>query len=335
MKENRKIAAFIEKRDLPFLGFAAAALALRLVRKSSRFRCCHMVSRPLGAIWHWFDRPSAVLVRRNMEAILGPELSAGEVNALAREHFQNVALGFLVNDILPSVKLNEYRQFLQIEGVEHLNKALARGRGVILLGAHFGLHFYPPLAMLGLMGYPITAISKEEVRLSDSWVYHKFLFPFRRRSHAHMDLIHLTGLAQRQLADALKKNRVVLIMGDFLEKQMLEMSEPQVTQAPLLGHSLLLKTGTFRLARWLGSEVITLFVVPRGRGHTMVIGPPLELSRSNTAGGLKADLAAFSARFESYLSRYPALWGNWRTLRLLDLMQPDKEPTLKVAQISF
>jgi hypothetical protein len=66
-----------------------------------------------------------------------------------------------------------------------------------------------------------------------------------------------------------------------------------------------------------------------------VIKSPLKLSRENSLEGLKADMAAFGVGLQSYLSRHPALWRNWRILRLLDLMQPDKERTPNLAQISF
>ncbi len=325
--------AFIEKRDLPYLGFTGVAYGLRCVPRSARFRRCEIAARRMGALWYRLDRPSAALVRKNMGAVLGSSLSEDQLDAMAREHFQSVALGMLVNDALPGLTLPDMRRFLHIEGIEYLDAVLEQGKGVIFLGAHFGLHPYTSLMMLELMGYEITAILGEEVKERDSSVYRNVVYPLRSRSRGGMDVIHLTGAPQRQIMTALQRNQVVLIMGDALGKHLLEMPPPQVMPAPLLGHSLLLQTGPFRLARWLGSPVMPFFAVPQQDGHVCIIEPALELSPDNSADGLGSDLAAYTARFEPYISRYPASWGNWRTGRLLDLMKPLEEQALEAEAV--
>jgi hypothetical protein len=64
------------------------------------------------------------------------------------------------------------------------------------------------------------------------------------------------------------------------------------------------------------------FTVPQQDGYVCIIEPALELSADNSAEGLRSDLAAYTSRFEPYIFSHPALWGNWRTGRLLDLMKP-------------
>jgi KDO2-lipid IV(A) lauroyltransferase len=325
--------AVIVKRDLPFLGFAGAAIGLRAVPRSDRYRWCHAAAKRVGPMWHRIDRSTTALVRKNMRKILGSRLSEDEINAAVREHFQNVSLGMLVNDALSGLTLDDMLRFLMPEGVEHLDEALERGRGVIFLGVHFGLHAYTPLKMLGLMGYEITAVLGAEIQEDDSWIYRNVAYPIRARSRAGMDVIHLTGAPQRHIMDALQQNHVVLIMGDALGKHLLEMPAPQVMPAPLLGHALLLPTGPFRLARWLRSPLIPFFAVPQNDGFAFVIDPPLELSPVSSAYGLRTDLAAFTARFEPYISRYPALWANWRTGRLVDLMQPTEDEVFEMETV--
>jgi lauroyl/myristoyl acyltransferase len=313
--------ALIAKRDLPFLGFSAAALGFQVLPRSVRLRWCHVAGRWLGAFWYRLDRPGAALVRKNLQGVLGRRLSAAQLDATARAHFQNIALGMLVNDVLRTLTLQDLIQFLCLKGEEYLEEALAQEQGVILLGAHFGLHSYTSLLLLKRLGYRVAAVLGEEIKPNDSWVYRHVVYPIRRRSCLHVHVIHPTGVPQREMIDCLQQNHVLMILGDYLSKDLLRLPPPQVLPAPLLGHSVPLNTGPFRLARWLGSPVVPFFIVPQPAGFALVIEPPLQLSQDNSTSDLMADLAAFTTRFEPYLLRYPALWANWRCYRLLDLMQ--------------
>ena len=68
-----------------------------------------------------------------------PEKNEAEVEALAKAVFQNVSIGALE---LMIPWLNPKRSLahrFEIEGLQHLRDAVAEGRGVILVGAHFAV----------------------------------------------------------------------------------------------------------------------------------------------------------------------------------------------------
>jgi KDO2-lipid IV(A) lauroyltransferase len=320
--------AFITKRDLPFLSFAAATLSLRALPKGLRHRRLGAFGNGLGALWYRLDRSDAALTRRNLQTVLGAQLGAGQVEATARALFQTVAYSKLLNDLLPGLGLADVQQILHIEGKEHLEQALGRGRGVVLLRWHSNLHGYIELSLLKLLGYGVVAVLGEEIEPDDSWVYQHVVHPIRRRSRRNFDVIDPNGTPQRAMLECLQKNQILMITGDTLEKEMLDMPAPQVLPVKLLGRTLPLMTGPFRMARWLQSPVVPTFVVPRPGGYTMVIEPPLALSGDNSAQGLAADLAAYVERFESYLLRYPTLWAHWRHAALLDLMKKENHPDM-------
>ena len=66
-----------------------------------------------------------------------PELPAAEREAILREHFRSVGIGIFETAISWWSSDARIRKLTRLEGEEHLQAALARGRGAILLSAHF------------------------------------------------------------------------------------------------------------------------------------------------------------------------------------------------------
>ena len=312
--------AIVTKRDAMLLGFLTAAVGTRALPRTMRLQCIKSFADWLGALWYRLDRPHALFVRRNLQSLLGQRLPASGVDGEARAYFQNIALGMLTNDILPTLTLSDMRQFLSLEGAEHLETALSLGRGVVLLGAHFGLHGYTALMFIQRLGYPIAAVTREGLEHeADSWFDRHVVTPIRYRVHDHIRTIARTGMPQRAMVDCLRENHILLIMGDALDEEALRPSPPNVLPAPLLDHFIPLNTGPFRLARWLNTPVLPFFMVPRPQGFALVIQPPLEVSQGNSTTGLQAGLAAFTARLERYILRDPALWFACNRRDLQDL----------------
>jgi KDO2-lipid IV(A) lauroyltransferase len=321
--------AFISKRDLPFMGYAAITLALRLLPKRIRFRSLNLASRYLGELWYRLDRADAALTRRNMQLRLG--LPAAQIEACAQGLYRNVAYSKLINDLLPDMQLDDIQQYLRLEGEEHLCRALERGRGAILLTTHFGLHGYSTMALLKHLGFEFAAVVGDEIETGDSWFYAHYILPLRQRAGTRLGIhvLQPTGQPNIEYLETLRQNRLLLVFGDVMETTMLALPAPQVLPAPLLDWEILLKTGAFRLARGTGSPVLPAFLAPRGAGFALVIEPPLELGRANTNASLLDDLTAFTRRFEPYLAQHPELWAHWRHESLLEITVPLRQSERK------
>ena len=67
-----------------------------------------------------------------------PELDAPEVTAMARRVFEAVTLGVLEFCVAWMNPHRDLRGRMKVVGVEHFRAAMAQGRGVVQLGAHFG-----------------------------------------------------------------------------------------------------------------------------------------------------------------------------------------------------
>ncbi len=92
--------------------------------------------RVLGRIAHPFVGSRRAIVRRNIELCF-PDLSCDERDALAYEHFKALGMMLIEMGLGRWASDRHLQSITKIHGIEHVHNALASGRGVILLSAHF------------------------------------------------------------------------------------------------------------------------------------------------------------------------------------------------------
>ncbi len=94
------------------------------------------IGRLVGQSLHAIGGARRAVVRRNLELCF-PELSVGERNALAKRHFEALGMSVIEMGLGRWASDRFHREIGHLEGREHLDAALASGKGVILLSAHF------------------------------------------------------------------------------------------------------------------------------------------------------------------------------------------------------
>ena len=94
------------------------------------------VGRMLGhAMWH-LAGPRRRITRVNLK-ICFPELGPEQRRDLARAHFESLGIAFVETAVCWWADAARLEPLLTIRGLEHLQGALAEGRGALLLSAHF------------------------------------------------------------------------------------------------------------------------------------------------------------------------------------------------------
>lgn len=94
------------------------------------------IGRSLGRIVRLLPLPYVRIARRNIEICL-PELSPDARETLLKRHFESLGIGLCETAVTWWSDDEHVRALAQVEGLEHLQRALARGRGAILVGGHF------------------------------------------------------------------------------------------------------------------------------------------------------------------------------------------------------
>lgn len=114
-----------------WIGFGAMWLVARLPI-ALQFR----LGRLIGAAGHRFAKARRHIAETNVRLCF-PELGAAARAELVRRIFESSGIGAVETAIAWFGDLRRYRQRTSIEGLELLTAAQQRGRGVLLVGAHF------------------------------------------------------------------------------------------------------------------------------------------------------------------------------------------------------
>jgi KDO2-lipid IV(A) lauroyltransferase len=232
------------------------------------------------------------IARRNLELCF-PEKPAVERKAILRTHFHSVAIGLFETAMSWWSSDERIRKLSTLEGREHLDAALAKGKGAILLSAHF--------TTLEIGARALTARGPTNImyRPTRNLVLERFLAK-NRSKHAKC-AIPRDDI--RTLISALKANEPVWYAPDQAYRK------KGAQMVPFFGIAAATNTATSRLARMTGATVLPYFVerLPGSRGYRMTIMPALDDFPSDDAA---ADARRFNDLIEAHVRKVPGqyLW---------------------------
>lgn len=224
---------------------------------------------------------SFVRIARTNIALCLPEQAEQARDWLLKEHFKSLGRGIFETAFAWWASKPRIARLTQLEGQEHLQAALARGRGAILLSAHFTTLEIGGRVLCDQLPGNVNIM----YRPTGNAVLERFLA--RNRSHRAKRAIPRDDI--RTLISSLKNNEPVWYAPDqAYRKKGAEM-------VPFFGVPAATNTATSRLARMTGAAVLPYFQerLPNGR-FRMVIHPMLE----NFPGD---DPAADAKRFNEYI----------------------------------
>jgi KDO2-lipid IV(A) lauroyltransferase len=232
-------------------------------------------------------------VRGNLRQVLGHPAPASLVRSVFREGAQQ----YLDLLRLPTLGSSALGASVEVRGWEHLERARAAGRGVLLVTAHLGS---PNLVgqMIALRGCPTNVVLEaiEPPALRD-------LVASLRASHGIRPLVAGPGLL-RSIVVALSRNELV---GLFVDRDVLGNGVP----VRFFGSLTRLPGGPAALGLRTGAAVLPAFTIRRPDGRYVGwFEPPLALVQT---GDVRADVLANTARvtrcIEAVIRCYPAQWA--------------------------
>lgn len=232
---------------------------------------------------------SFVRIARTNLGICMPELLEPQREALLKEHFKSLGLGIFETATAWWGSKRRIARLTQLEGLEHLRAALERGRGAILLSAHF--------TTLEIGGRVLCDRLSGEINIMYRPTNNAVLERFLARNRSDRTKRAITRDDVRTLITALKANEPVWYAPDqAYRKKGAEM-------VPFFGIPAATNTATSRLARMTGAAVLPYFQERMLDGrYRMVIHPMLENFPSDDPA---ADARRFNEIIEAQVRRAP------------------------------
>jgi KDO2-lipid IV(A) lauroyltransferase len=255
--------------------------------------------------------------RRTIEAAYGlffsGQASALPASVMARRSFDNYYKRHIETFFFGRLTGRDLDRIVEARGIEHVDAALTRGRGAILLLAHFG-SFLLPLPFLGHRGYRVNQVTGRQRH--GSLPAERF-WEWRRREAAKLPVQFIqVGAFLRPLYAALKRNELAAIAFDGRDGAVWE-------TVNFFGLPVRFSPGPFDLARRTGAAIIPTFMIRRPDDtHTLVFEPQFRLSGEPDArAAARTDTRNFAAVFEGYVRRHPCHFG-----MLLPALAADPDP---------
>jgi phosphatidylinositol dimannoside acyltransferase len=236
-------------------------------------------------------------VAANQARVLGVDPADERLALATREAFELYARYWFDTFRIRTMQKDEFNARVRMIGVEHVDRALAAGRGCICVLPHLG-NWDAGGHWFGANGYRIVAVAEE---LRPSRLYELFT---RHREALGMRVIGLERDAQvgHQLKQLLAENWMVALVADRdLTGRGIEVE--------MFGAPWRVPAGPALLSLTSGAPVLPAPTATLDRGWEVRFEPPLEIERT---GNLRADVTELSRlmaeRFERAIAARPTDW---------------------------
>jgi len=260
----------------------------------------------LGRAGHALMPGLRATVTANQAQVLGLPPEHPTVRASTLEAFRTYARYWHETFRIPQIPRDEFLARTDVVGYEHVEAALALGRGVICALPHLG-NWDVGGRYVTEMGLRAVSVAED---LRPEALFRLFV---EHREALGLDILGLSRDAQvgRRLATALADNRMVALVADRdLTGRGLEV--------PMFGRPRRLPAGPALLSLTTGAPILVSPVYQIPGGWRIVFSAPLEV---DVTGERRRDVAALTHRmgeaFERAISAAPADWH---------LFQPAWEP---------
>jgi KDO2-lipid IV(A) lauroyltransferase len=236
-------------------------------------------------------------VAANLSRVLGHPVDSPLVRAATLEAFDLYGRYWYETFALRTMSIDEVNRRFTVAGIEHIDDAVALGRGVVMALPHMG-NWDAAGHWLAVNGYRMTAVAEE---LKPPEVFDLF---YRHRRALGMDIVPLSEgrRVAELLVGVLADNRILTLVAD-------RNLSGRGVEVELFGETMLMPSGPAYLSLGTGAPLLPSVVFTTADGWRTHIDPPVQIERTND---LRADVAAatrvVASHFERYISSAPADW---------------------------
>jgi KDO2-lipid IV(A) lauroyltransferase len=281
-------------------GFTVGRLAAKFLPRRWLFGFADLVARICFYCFHGFRTRSIA----NIAIAFGKPTNDAAVEDTARRSLRNFLRSCMEIAIAMEVSGHELENLIPVVGREHLDAALAKGAGVLVLSAHLG-NFFLVGTRLAIDGYATSVLINQpsDTRLAD--LMDRYRLQVRQKTiHAHP-----RRQALKALHDSMRRNEITLMLPD-------EYRRGQGVEVPLFGRTVIARRGPAAVALRTGAAIVPAYMVRQGDGSLkLIIEPEIKLDRSGRGPAqIKESMIRITQWLERTVRAYPDQW-NWMNIR--------------------
>ncbi|HYU21153.1 MAG TPA: lysophospholipid acyltransferase family protein [Chloroflexota bacterium] len=238
--------------------------------------------------------------RHNMAHVLGPSADPREISRRVRGVFRNYGKYMIDLLWLPQAHFQDLDRNFRIVGLDHIDQAMRRGNGLVLVTAHMG-NWDLAGAVLAGKGYPVNVIVET-------------LEPLRWNERVQ-DIRERVGMKAIPLENGVRDMLAVLrsneILGVLIDRPLDRDGIPvrffdAVTRVP---------EGAAKLALRTGAGVVAAGIVRQGRRFVAHVSPLLDVEPSGDRTRDAQELTQQAMNWlESVIHQYPEQWFMFRNM---------------------
>jgi len=291
---------------IPEATFAPGIRVLRTLYAVFGRRAFRLALWPV-VLWYALARPAArrasldYLARLEAAGVAAPAPRLGGV----LRHYAAFAEALLDKLLVWDGRLDALDY--EVEGADVVERALAGGRGIVIVTAHVG-----NFELCQVLATQYTEARINVLMHTGNAARFNALLQRRRLAH-RLELIPLAGLSPATaalLAQRVDAGELIAIAGDRL----LAGGPAESLSAPFLGAVAQFPIGPYVLASLLECPLLTLFATRRGERYRVtatLLAERVDLPRRGRREAVRPYLAAFAARLEAECRAAPLQWFNF------------------------
>jgi len=252
----------------------------------------------IGFLAYRFAGKQRQIALNGLNVAFGKDKTKAELEKIAKDSFTIIAKS-AVELIFLMDRPFLVKKRVSIEGREYLDKALAEGRGAILVSAHFG-NFPLLLGRLALEGYKAAGIMKP---MRDSRVERLFL---KKRDKFGVKTIYSMprDVCVNNTIQALRNNELIFIPID-------QNFGTGGVFVNFFGKKAATAVGPVIFAQRTGAVILPCFIIRQPDDtHKIIFEPALNLEEGTSAQDtVLINIQKLTNIIETYIRKYPAEWG--------------------------
>lgn len=277
-----------------WLSIIFCSLIFRIIPRS----WVYAIANGLGALGYIFAVKQRKIAAESLCIAFGNDKSSQEIRKIIKDCFVSIAKGG-VEVLLIVERPFLLKKMVKIIGKENLESAISKGKGAIVVSAHFG-NFPLILAKLGFEGYKAAGI----MRYMRDERAEKIFLGYRKKFGVKTIYTQPRRVCVEESIRSLRNNEFLFILldqnfgtgGIFVD---------------FFGKEAATATGPVVLAQRTGAVIIPCFMVRQSDNtHQLIFEQALNLEEGRNAQETVAiNIQRLTSVIESYIRRYPAEWG--------------------------